>query len=102
MRSIKGTVYKADNLGDTTNNGISSRRNILNLVFGEDLDIKSLNDDDLVLTEFEHGGVRTLRAVPVSLIRTDKWYMFGGNFVYSSTSDFPSNQPIKIFDRIEE
>jgi len=30
-----------------------------------------------------------------------KWYMFGGNFAWSSDSRFPSAQPIKIHDRHE-
>jgi len=28
-------------------------------------------------------------------------YMFGGNFVYTSDSRFPSDTPIKVFDRRE-
>ena len=27
--------------------------------------------------------------------------MFGGNFIYSSDSRFPSDSPIKVFDRFE-
>lgn len=29
------------------------------------------------------------------------WYMFGGNFIYSCDSRFPTGTPIKIMDRLE-
>jgi hypothetical protein len=52
---------------------------------------------ELVLDRHKYG----LRAVPRTLLESGAWVMFGGNFVYSSDSRFPSEQPIKIFDRVE-
>ena len=101
MKTISGNIFRWD-LGDCTGNGVSAKAKSLNLIWNnDDLDLEKLNDNDLVLTEFEYAGEITLRAVPVSLIKGDKWYMFGGNFIYSSDSRFPSKSPIKIFDRVE-
>jgi hypothetical protein len=43
----------------------------------------------------------SLRAVPRDVLESGKWYMFGGNFIYTSDSRFPTKEPIKIFDRVE-
>ena len=54
-------------------------------------------DDVLVLVKHRLG----LRAVPFMLWRARRWVMFGGHFCFTSDSRFPSDQPIKIFDRVE-
>lgn len=47
------------------------------------------------------GPYNSVQAVPRDLLDLGVWVMFGGNFCYSSDSRFPSEQPIKIFDRVE-
>ena len=47
------------------------------------------------------GPLNTVRAVPRELLESGEWVMFGGNFCYTSDSRFPSDAPIKIFDRVE-
>lgn len=46
------------------------------------------------------GGLGGYRAVPAS-IPEGKWTMFGGNFIYTSDSRFPSRYPIPVHDRVE-
>ncbi len=53
--------------------------------------------DVLVLDVF-HGCPR---ARPLLLVKANDHTMFGGNFVYTSDSRFPSPQPIKVHDRVE-
>ena len=90
-------------IGDCTNNGLSSRHKRLVLV---DSKIHAPfptegEEDYLVLREFDFRGEISLRAIPSKLVDSGKWYTFGGNFIYCSDSRFPSKHPIKIFDRVE-
>ncbi len=41
------------------------------------------------------------RVVPLKNKEAGDWVMFGGNFVFSPDSRFPSPHPIKVFDRVE-
>jgi len=63
-----------------------------------DLAKQGFNDDFIIVQDMCY-GIR-LRAIPVSLIVSGKWTMFGGNFVWTGDSRFFSN-PIKINDRAE-
>ena len=56
-------------------------------------------EDHEVLIVEEFKG--QLRAVPLRDKQAGNWVMFGGNFVFSSDSRFPSPSPIKVFDRVE-
>lgn len=50
------------------------------------------------------GGSGLLRAVPVVVGQKAPWFMFGGNFIYSSDSRFAAlnnGYPIPIHDRVE-
>ena len=87
-------------LGDCTNNGVSSRIDDFILIAQDDLNDYIDKDTENVLVVVD-GPYDTLRAVPYDLFNRDVWYMFGGNFVYTSDSRFPSDSPIKIFDRVE-
>jgi hypothetical protein len=58
-------------------------------------------DDYLVFIKDTCAGRTRLRVVPKSLLDSGKWTMFGGNFVYTSDSRFPSNSPIAVHDRVE-
>lgn len=86
-------------IGDCTNNGISSKYNDLFLV-GENIP-KIFEVEDIrkcIVLDYYKNYVR---CKPV--IYKNKWYMAGGNFIYSSDSRFSNiNQyPISIHDRIE-
>lgn len=56
---------------------------------------------ELVLVIDQCCGVERQRAIPREMLDADLWTMFGGNFVYSSDSRFPSRAPIKVHDRVE-
>jgi len=90
--------------GDCTNKGLSSKNSNLILV-GEGISKKFTTEgkeDFLVLNEFNFRGEITLRAIPKSLINSGKHYMFGGNYCQCSISNGNiTDQPIKIFDRVE-
>lgn len=89
---------------DCTNNGLSSRFNKLLLV-GEGVEGHLDTDEEedfLILKEvkFFKGEGTFLKAIPYSL--KDKFgVQFGGNFIYTTDSRFPSEQPIKVYDRVE-
>ena len=105
--SVKGMsvdVFRS-HLGDSTNKGLSSKKNTLILVSGDfkvegPFEVKS-GEDYLVLVK---GPLNTIRAVPKSLLDNNSWVMFGGNFCFTSDSRFSKlndGNPIKIFDRVE-
>lgn len=58
-------------------------------------------DDYLVLVEKVFFGEVYLRAIPKSILDSGVRSMFGGNFIYTSDSRFPSDHPIKVHDRVE-
>lgn len=88
---------------DCTNNGVSKFRNEFILINENDVDNYASEETSgyLVLVEDVCLGDPRQRAIPFGSYMNEDWTMFGGNFVYSSDSRFPSNSPIKIFDRIE-
>ena len=59
-----------------------------------------IEDEDYLVSVYRE-RFDDIIAVPKSLLDSDKHYMFGGNFAYTSDSRFPSKAPIKIFDRVE-
>ena len=97
-------------LGDTTNNGLSSKVNNAYLVW----DVDPLNEDQ-ILEDFynEKGedffiaeeryifGEYSMIAVPYTVWKSGKRPMMGGNFLYTSDSRFPVDAPIAIHDRVE-
>lgn len=91
-------------LGDCTNKGVSSTINDFILISEDKVsEYSNFEETDNILVFVEDiccGKVR-LRAIPYALYVNKTWTMFGGNFVYTSDSRFPSDQPIKIFDRVE-
>lgn len=88
---------------------LSNRRSDLILVDGRGNKKRNLDaarsispdEDYLVLIEKVLFGEVHLRAVPKSILDSGVSSMFGGNFIYTSDSRFPSDQPIKVFDRVE-
>lgn len=102
-KGILVSVYRSDR-EDCSNKGLSSETDSLIMVDenGDSFDcVHSTDGDYLVLIKDICGGVERLRAIPKSLLDSGKWTMFGGNFVYSSDSRFPSSTPIKVHDRVE-
>ena len=99
-----------NSLGDTTNNGLSSKVTNAYMVW----DVDPI-DEDQILEDFynEKGedffvieerflfGEYSQIAVPYSIYKTGKRSMMGGNFLYTSDSRFPSEAPIAIHDRVE-
>ena len=98
------SVYRNDT-GDSTNDGISSKARTLYVMSMreypfEPSDIRECVSIETAIFEFgEH-----IRAKP--LYEPKKWYMAGGNFLYSSDSRLKEitgiSYPIPIFDRYEE
>lgn len=90
---------------DSTNSGLSSKKDSLILATGDlkvegPFNVKE-GEDYLVLMK---GPMNTIRAVPKSLVDSKAWVMFGGNFCFTSDSRFAKlngGNPIKIFDRVE-
>lgn len=104
-------VYRSAG-SDASMNGISSKFDNLVLING--MSTESLGpfnpkddlSDALVLIERNVTSKSFLIAIPFNeYIETGSYGMygmFGGNFVYSSDSRFPSDSPIKVFDRFEK
>ena len=109
MKKVLSFIYR-NNLGDCTNNGLSSQVNHSYFVW----DIDPLNQEK-VLEEFseENGeeffvikertifGEYSAIAIPYTIWKSGRHSMSGGNFLYTSDSRFPSNAPIAIHDRVE-
>ena len=86
---------------DCTNNGVTSGKTDAYLLNDEgpfEVDIESENLRFPIL-ELCEGPYNTINVKPINT--GNKWYMFGGHFVYSSDSRFPSHQPIHVHDRHE-
>ena len=102
-------VYKhSHDFGDCTNGGISSKNSDLILLPTESL--KEVNVEIPRIFEEKGRGIYLfyrrefddLIACPdPNYKKGGIWWMFGGNFLYTSDSRFPSDAPIKIFDRRE-
>lgn len=104
MRGISASIYKTQGM-DCTNNGFSSK-DYRCYVFAEGLEGNFSEDEcsDVDYLVIVDGPMNTKRAVPKSLLDSNAWVMFGGNFVFCSDSRFSelnNGSPIKIFDRVE-
>lgn len=93
------SILKSDS--DCTNNGVSSTSNNATLIWDEsDEEIKNnMPKGGCILVLTKGLGTRKYMAVPLG---EKRWAMFGGNFIYTSDSRFPSDQPIHIHDRFED
>ena len=106
MSEVEGllvSVYRSGG-SDCTNGGISGKVNG-GLITGDGVDCKvftpSEENPHYVIIKDNVCGRERIRAVPADLLESGKWTMFGGNFLYTSDSRFPSNAPIAIHDRVE-
>lgn len=90
---------------DCTNGGVSSKYDS-GVITGDDVDCKVFSPSVesphyVIIKDTVCGGIPRVRAVPADLLESGKWTMFGGNFLYTSDSRFPSDAPIAIHDRVE-
>ena len=104
---VLGFVYRRDS--DCTNNGISSKFDCFKVYFadkdGVETDLTTLPDDSLILVKDVTMGCERIRALPVDALLNDgkdgrphKWFMDGGNFIY--TSDAPFSEYTQIYAAI--
>lgn len=110
MNNVKGLtlhVYRW-NLGDCTNNGISSRYDTLILI-GEgvegpvSVDLENPPENVVKMVRRKIRGEEYLHLEPLDGCNNGgrKWYMSGGNLAYTSDSRFPSRYPLSVHDRHE-
>lgn len=97
-RGLLAEVFRWS-LPDCTNGGISSRHNTLLIALGSGPFGSSERNPPLYLAEWCDDLI--LVPEPINTKNGLNGWMFGGNFLYSSDSRFPSKHPIKIFDRRE-
>jgi len=101
-KSLIVDVYRDAKGYDSTNNGISSKHDDLFLI-GEGVSGPFEAEDDktvkLVKRNFPFGEY--LHVEPLIQPENGKSPMFGGNFIYTSDSRFPSKYPIPVHDRFE-
>lgn len=103
-KGMTAHVYRCD-LGDCSNNGISSRVSKVTLIGPGVPEIfeSTANAPAVMLMP---GHIDGYRAVPLdggenSVYGACVGPMFGGCFIYSSDSRFPSKTPIPLHDRWE-
>lgn len=101
IKSLLVFVYKSG-LGDSTANGLTSKKDQLMLVTDGETGAFNVDDEEdyLVLKKKNISG-EYLYAVPKSIIDSGEHSMMGGNFVYSSDARFPNQYPIPVHDRVE-
>ena len=103
MSNILTFVFR-NSLGDSTANGLTSKKDSIILHYGDGVDLTDLTlipDDELVLVERQLFGKASWYAVPVKIYKSNKHSMFGGNFIHTSDSRFPGRAPIPVHDRVE-
>ena len=95
-------VYR-NTLGDCTADGVTSKldKMVLLDVPNTPFEPKDDQSDALVLVKRELFGKEYIHAEPVHKKPGMVGPMFGGNFIYSSDSRFPSKYPIPVHDRFE-
>ena len=106
VKGLSVDVYRWKH--DCTNGGLTSRHDQFILI-GEGIDGPLLVDIDdppentLILVRRDVFGVEYLHAEPLDghYGGGDRWYMAGGNFVYTCDSRFPNSYPISVHDRLE-
>ncbi len=95
------TFVLRNSMGDSTNNGLTSKEDSIILHHGPDLQVDMIPDDELILVERTLFGEEANFAVPAGIYKSGKHSMFGGNFIHTSDSRFPAKAPISVHDRVE-
>ena len=101
-------IYESKEIGNCSNKGISSYCDSVTIV-SDDFNIPEIFEvceerpAVVIVDRRGQNPYNDIIAVPRAYLETKKHYMFGGSFIYSSDSRFAeiSNQPIKLFDRVE-
>jgi hypothetical protein len=107
MKGMIVNIYRAKGLPDCSNNGLSKQYDTVVLVgegVPEIFEVKEGVPGVLLKekTRCGEGYRHYLHAVPIEKQDPNKTgYMFGGCFIYSSDSRFPSRYPIPLHDRQE-
>ena len=104
LKGLPVSVYRAEG-HDCTLNGLSSKHERFILVGPGIPEIFEVQDDTPALyykEDFPMAGLKRQAAWVEPQDGSQRWAMFGGNFVWTSDSRFPADAPIKIFDRFEE
>jgi len=97
-------VYKSKRIGDCTNGGISGKNENLLLVLpeGGPFSMEDHKDIPAVYLDERNEISRILKGdcvIAVPFGHASDEFCFGGNFIYTSDSRFPSSSPIPIHDR---
>jgi|TARA_B110000908_G_scaffold17341_1_gene19484 hypothetical protein len=100
MSSINTFVLR-NSMGDSTNNGLTSREDSIVLHHGSDIQTDMIPDDELILVERTLFGEEANYAIPAGIFKSGRHSMFGGNFIHTSDSRFPAKAPISVHDRVE-
>lgn len=100
IRGVPAYVYRTSGFGDCTNDGISSARSELYIDhYSGAIEPEDIRECVSVFKEPYNVYCRPL-------YQTGRWYMAGGNFLYSSDSRFREitggGYPISIHDRLEK
>lgn len=100
-------VYRSNRLGDCTNGGISSHEDKLYILSDRTTKGPFEPEDIRQCVHIEWRdvcGKKYINCIPAYFI--NRWYMMGGNFLYTSDSRFEEitkfKYPIPIHDRYEE
>jgi hypothetical protein len=110
------SVYRNAEIGDSTNGGISSKVNKLILI-GNDVSMERVENfcklynydiNACVVVEDRKLSSGYLNLVPITLLNSKQWTMFGGNYACTSDSRFKNfvknhqgSNPLAIHDRVE-
>ena len=103
MRGLRCSVYVDKHLGDCSNRGISSVVETVTLVGPGIPEIFEPRDDSpaVKLVRRDIGGEYLHVEPEIEHPENETPYMFGGAFIYTCDSRFPSKYPIPLHDRSE-
>lgn len=103
MKALPISVYKADNFGDCTNGGITSKYSRLLLICEDGfIDVDENNPpENLVKIVTRNLFGKVYKHIEPYARPTEIGWMFGGNIAYTSDSRFGSDYPLKVHDRQE-
>jgi hypothetical protein len=103
MKGMMVWVYRTGKT-DCTNQGITSKHDRVMLVGPGVPEVHEVLPDEPVLFLDPRKGWDHPCLTPYAKPKTDRWVMFGGNFVWSSDSRFRehvSAGPLPVHDRVE-
>lgn len=103
MKTLPVSVYRPSLVGDCTNGGVTARNDVAYLICDEGWrETDGESEQVLRLVRTTVGGHDYIHAEQVSHCPEGcVGPMFGGNFIYTCDSRFPSPYPIPVHDRYE-